>query len=421
MTATIMRRLTADQLPEFARLAVDQDILDQAAKIVRAVKVGGLKALSEVAVRVGDCDPEDKLIYGPNDLQAAFTALTLDQQGLLERTAEKIRHFAAAQRDSLAEISISVPGGLAGQRITPLRRAGCYAPGGRFPLPSSVLMTAVTARTAGVETVWVASPRPARITLAAAHVAQADYLLAAGGAQAIAAMAYGADPVPACDVVVGPGNCWVTAAKQLVAGQVAIDMLAGPSELVVMADAMADPGLIAADLLAQAEHDPMAICILISLDQGLADRVDLELAAQLSGLPTRATAEKALANGFCLVVENIDQAVEACDQLAPEHLELCCQNSQALSRQLTNYGAIFIGSSGAEVFGDYGIGPNHVLPTGGTARFSGGLSVLNFLKVTTWLRIDQPRQASQFAADAASLARLEGLEAHARAAERRMP
>ena len=421
MTSTKMRRLNACQLPEFARIAVDQDILDQAAKIVRAVKERGLEALYEVSARVGDLDPEDKLIYSSNDLQAAYATLTPDQQSLLERTAAKIRRFAKAQRNSLSEISISVPGGLAGHRITPLRRAGCYAPGGRFPLPSSVLMTAVTARTAGVETVWVASPRPARITLAAAHVAQADCLLAAGGAQAIAAMAYGADPVPACDVVVGPGNCWVTAAKQLVAGQVAIDMLAGPSELVVVADATADPGLIAADLLAQAEHDPMAICILVSLDQSLADRVDLELAAQLSGLPTRATAAKALANGFCLVVESIDQAVEACDQLAPEHLELCCQDSQALSRQLTNYGALFIGSNGAEVFGDYGIGPNHVLPTGGTARFSGGLSVLNFLKVTTWLRIDQPQEAGQFAADAASLARLEGLEAHARAAERRMP
>ncbi|MBW1807903.1 MAG: histidinol dehydrogenase [Deltaproteobacteria bacterium] len=421
MNATKLRRLEACQVPEFVRIAVDQDTLDQAAKIVKAVKERGLEALSEIAAQVGDLDPLGKLIYSSNELQAAYASLTVDQQGLLERTAEKIRRFASAQRESLAEISISVPGGLAGQRITPLRRAGCYAPGGRFPLPSSVLMTAVTARTAGVETVWVASPRPAQITLAAAHVAQADYLLAAGGAQAIAAMAYGANPVPACDVVVGPGNCWVTAAKQLVAGQVAIDMLAGPSELVVVADATADPGLIAADLLAQAEHDPQAICILISLDQALPDRVDIELEAQLSDLPTRATAAKALANGFCLVVENVDQAVEVCDQLAPEHLELCCQDSQKVSQQLTNYGAVFIGASGAEVFGDYGIGPNHVLPTGGTARFSGGLSVLNFLKVTTWLRIDQPQQAGQFAADAAALARLEGLEAHARAAERRKP
>ena len=265
--------------------------------------------------------------------------------------------------------------------------------------------------------VWVASPKPTMMTLAAAHVAGADALLRVGGAQAIAALAYGAgDAVPACDAVVGPGNRWVTAAKQLVGGRVAIDMLAGPSELVVVADDGADPALVAADLLGQAEHDVDAVPILVALSAQVADRIESALADQLPTLPTRDTAAAALANGFCVVVDDLHDAVRVCDQLAPEHLELCIRKPDAVSDRLQHYGALFIGDSAAEVFGDYGAGPNHTLPTGGTSRFVGGLSVLTFLRVRTWLRIDDVNAAQPLVDDAAALARHEGLEAHARSA-----
>jgi phosphoribosyl-ATP pyrophosphohydrolase/phosphoribosyl-AMP cyclohydrolase/histidinol dehydrogenase len=281
-------------------------------------------------------------------------------------------------------------------------------------------MTAVTARAAGVGEVWVASPKPVDVTLAAAAVAGADAVLAVGGAQAIAALAYGAGPVPACDVVVGPGNRWVTAAKKLVAGHVGIDMLAGPSELVVLADDSADPATVAADLLAQAEHDPDALPVLVTTSPGLADRVDDELERQLADLPTGETARAALDSGFAVVSENLDQAVEVCDRLAPEHLQVLTGDADSVAARLTHWGGLFVGVHSAEVFGDYGVGPNHTLPTGGVARFKGGLSVFDFLRIHTWLRLDDGPELSGVARDAADLARLEGLEAHARAAERRI-
>ena len=281
-------------------------------------------------------------------------------------------------------------------------------------------MTAVTARAAGVTEVWVASPRPSDVTLAAADVAGADAILAVGGAHAIAALAYGAGPVPACDVVVGPGNRWVTAAKKLVAGQVGIDMLAGPSELVVLADDTADAATVAADLLAQAEHDPDALPELVTTSSCLADAVEAELGRQLATLPTRDTAAVALENGFAVVAEDLDSAIDVCDRLAPEHLQVVTEDSGQVGRRLSHWGGLFLGELSAEVFGDYGAGPNHTLPTGGVARFKGGLSVFDFVRMRTWLEIDDAEAAASLSRDAAELARLEGLEAHARAAEKRL-
>ncbi|MEQ1565819.1 MAG: histidinol dehydrogenase, partial [Myxococcota bacterium] len=297
-------------------------------------------------------------------------------------------------------------------------RAGCYAPGGRYPLPSSVLMTAIAAGVAGVAEVWVASPRPAPATLAAAWVAGARALLAVGGAHAIGALAYGTERVPRCDAIVGPGNRFVTAAKQLVAGRVAIDMLAGPSELVVLADEHADPALVAADLLAQAEHDDDAVPILVTPSATLADAVEAELARQLVDLPTAPTARRSLdANGRIWLVADLAAGVAACDALAPEHLALHLRDPAAVRPR--HFGALFVGDGAAEVLGDYGHGPNHVLPTGGTARSFGALSVGTFLRVQTWLRVDDRAGAQGVVADAAALGRIEGLEAHARAADRR--
>jgi phosphoribosyl-ATP pyrophosphohydrolase/phosphoribosyl-AMP cyclohydrolase/histidinol dehydrogenase len=279
-------------------------------------------------------------------------------------------------------------------------------------------MTAITAREAGVPTVWVASPRPTNATLAAASLAGADGFLAAGGAQAIAALAFGTGPVPACDVVVGPGNRWVTAAKQIVSGHVAIDMLAGPSELVVLCDETADPEWVAADLLAQAEHDPDALPVVVTTaDDAFLARLDAAIERQLEDLPTAGTARPALGNGFAVVCPDLETAIVVCDRLAPEHLEVMTLDADSVGSRLRHYGALFLGSRSAEVFGDYGAGPNHVLPTGGTARSIGGLSVLTFLRTRTWLRMDDTPAAEAVIDDAMALARIEGLEGHARAAE----
>jgi phosphoribosyl-ATP pyrophosphohydrolase/phosphoribosyl-AMP cyclohydrolase/histidinol dehydrogenase len=413
----LLPRRRADDVRALRRAAVDEVTLKEASRVVDDVRGRGEAALREHAERLGDVAPGGPLFLDGGALRSAFFALPASDRALLERTLGRIRGFAEAQLAALAPVEAAVPGGRAGHRIAPVERAGCYAPGGRFPLPSSVLMTAGVARVAGVREVWVASPKPKPITLAAAHVAGADGLLAAGGAQAIAALAFGAGPLSAADTVVGPGNRWVTAAKQRIAGQIGIDLLAGPSELLIIADRSADPKLIAADLLAQAEHDTEALPALVATDAALLDAVDAELLSQLSTLPTRSTAEEALEHGFAVLVPDLAQAALLADRLAPEHLEVLVERPAELGARLGAYGALFLGPGSAEVFGDYGIGPNHVLPTGGGARSFGGLSVLNFLRVRTWLDVGAPDPT--LVEDAAALARLEGLEAHARAAERR--
>jgi phosphoribosyl-ATP pyrophosphohydrolase/phosphoribosyl-AMP cyclohydrolase/histidinol dehydrogenase len=276
-------------------------------------------------------------------------------------------------------------------------------------------MTVIPAWVAGVKTVWVASPRPTDITLAAAATAKADGLLAIGGAQAIAALAFGT-LCTRCDLIVGPGNKYVTAAKRSLFGEVGIDGLAGPSEILVIADDSADPALVAADLLAQAEHDSDAYPMLVTTSRRVANDVDHEIELQLADLPTSPVARQALSNGFALVVASLSEAAAAAERVAPEHLALHVERPEDLLGELNSYGSVFLGGRSAEVFADYGVGPNHVLPTGGGARFQSGLSVMTFLRAPTWSLLDDPGAVVQ---DTALLARLEGLEAHARAALRR--
>ncbi len=420
MKTQILRRLAPWKVRNLQRRALRQDALTEAAAIVDDVKARGLEAMIEHAVELGDLEPGQAWLKGPDDFKTAFNALEPSQRSLIERCAQRIRTFALAQKNCLKELKQEIAGGYAGHTIQPMQSAGCYAPGGRYPLPSSVLMTAITARAAGVNQVWVASPRPSLITLAACGAADADGLLAVGGAQAVAALHLGIDPVPACDILVGPGNAWVTAAKHIVSADTAIDMLAGPSELLILTDGSAYPAWVAADLLAQAEHDPMALPMLVSTCEKLLEDVDRELSRQLETLPTAAVARKALRNGFGVLACNLDEAIELSDRIAPEHLELLLEDPHGTVGRLRHYGALFIGSAAAEVLGDYAAGPNHVLPTGTTARFTGGLSVLSFLKVRTWIDIENPDQSHPLYEDAAQLARIEGLEAHARAAEMRI-
>lgn len=415
-----MQRLTARDVRRQNRVAVDPETLTIAAEIVEAVRSEGEAAVRRFGEKYGDLERGAELVIDRTELDRALDRITGAESDLLGRTARRIEVFARAQRESLSEVTLDVDGGRMGQRIAPVTRAGCYAPGGRYPLPSSVLMTAVTARVAGVRHVIVASPRPATVTLAAAAIAGADGVLSVGGAHAIAALAFGLENLEPCEIVVGPGNRWVTAAKQLVSGTVGIDMLAGPSELVVLADESADSAVVAADLLAQAEHDADALPVLVTTSGRLATSVERAIEQQLADLPTRTVARAALENGFVVVVTDIDTAVAVCDRLAPEHLQVMTREPERVAARLDHWGGLFVGSGSAEVLGDYGVGPNHTLPTGGVARFRGGLSVFDFLRVRTWLEIDDPVAARGMTEDAVTLARLEGLEAHARAAERRL-
>ena len=287
-------------------------------------------------------------------------------------------------------------------------------------------MTAVTARAAGCETVVLASPRPAQITMAAAHISNVDLFLCVGGAQAITTMAYGMDAgdgvtVPKCDVICGPGNQWVTAAKSLVNGKCGIDMLAGPSEVLVICDETANAKVVAADLIAQAEHDVVARAILLSTDTNMIETVDEQVHEQIEALPepNRSTALEALKQSFAVKCDSIEQCIAISDDIAPEHLEIQTKDSQGVSTKCANYGGLFVGEHAAEVLGDYGAGPNHTLPTGGTGRYTGGLSVFNFLRIRTWMRVDNAKESQGMVNDSVVMARLEGLEGHARAAEAR--
>lgn len=456
----------AEQVRSASLDPIDTATLEGARAILERVRVGGDAALREVAVELGDLggvpgpsaptsgvsessataqdrvgsDPGphgseetsettrgpltplrsptlEPMILGRDELQRDLQRIPKDQRALLERVAERITGFARAQLEASTPVRTPIPGGFAGEDRLPLDAVGCYAPGGRAPLPSSVLMTACTARAAGVGSVWVASPRPLPIVRAAATIAGADALLCVGGAQAIAAFAYGTETVPCVDRIVGPGNRWVTAAKRLVRDRVGIDFEAGPSELLILADATANPAWVAADLLAQAEHDPDARPMLIATDADLLTRVESELQRQLPDLSTADTARAALASGFAHLAASRTEAIALANRLAPEHLSLQVASPESWRPDLRHAGALFLGPRTPEALGDYGAGPNHVLPTGGTARFESGLSVRHFLRHRTYLEITDPSAARTLYADTAALAKLESLPAHARSSE----
>lgn len=413
MTDLLPTRSIASFKPQPSSL--DSATLDAARSIVEAVREEGDSALNGFIADFENRE-SDPLVLDRDALETAAARLPEGSLALLERTADRIRRFALAQRACITPMAVPIPGGRAGHTLAPIERAACYAPGGRFPLPSSVLMTAVTARAAGVEEVWVVTPSSEDIMLAAAAVAGADGVIWAGGAQAVAAVAFGTESIPKVDIIVGPGNRWVTAAKQLVSGQVGIDMLAGPSELVVLADDPAKASWIAADLIAQAEHDPDAVPILVTTSPGLVERVRKDLSVQLADLDTAEIAATALRGGAALVCETLDQAISAVNDIGPEHLEVQLRETEQVLPRLKNYGGLFIGSGSAEVLGDYGAGPNHVLPTSGTSRYTGGLSVFDFLRVRTWMELDTTQEAQELFEDAEALAQVEGLYGHAASA-----
>ncbi len=384
--------------------------------ILDAVQAHGDAALRDYAQRFGDPPPRQ---VPRDEILAAYNETSEALQAALAGAAQRIERFAQAQRDAIVDVTIREGNLELGHRVMPIERVGIYVPAGRHPLPSSLLMGAIPARVAGVRERVVCTPRAEREVLAAAHVAGIERVFEAGGAQAIAALAYGTQTIPRVDLIVGPGNAYVTAAKRAVFGTSGIDALAGPSEIAIVASADAHADLVAADLLAQAEHDDDARALLITDDRAFARAVGERAEARLARLETAETARRSLARRGGFVVLALEDVPAFCNRLAPEHLSLQGGHAQALASQCTAYGTLFIGESAAEVFGDYGSGPNHVLPTNGTARFSSGLSVMNFLTLRTYER-SLGKSDRRIANDAAILAQAEGLAAHRDAALARM-
>jgi histidinol dehydrogenase len=394
-------------------------VRDDVADIVERVREEGDVAVREFAtefddVSVGNIDITDR---------AARAADELDDDVLeaIETAAENIRAFHERQRP--ADWREDFDGRELGRRFRPLDTAGVYAPGGTAAYPSSALMGVIPAKVAGVDHVAVATPPAETIspaTLAAIDVAGADAVYQVGGAQAIAALAYGTDTVDACDVVVGPGNRWVTAAKALVRGDVEIDFLAGPSELLVVADGTADPELVAADMLAQAEHDTDSAVAAVTDDEELADAILAELDAQLPERERESIIEEALANDASgvFLARSQSEATLFADEYAAEHLTIVAEDDEALLDRIDSAGSVFLGSFSPVAAGDYASGPNHVLPTGGSARRVGGLSVETFLRSTTVQRLSED-SLGDLAETITTLARTEGLEGHAESVDRR--
>ncbi|HMM75387.1 MAG TPA: histidinol dehydrogenase [Gammaproteobacteria bacterium] len=341
----------------------------------------------------------------------------------LEEAAARIRDYHARQRQASWEY-VDAEGNTLGQQVRPLDRAGLYVPGGKAAYPSSVLMNAIPAKVAGVAEVVMVVPAPdgliEPVVLAAAHIAGVDRVFSIGGAQAVAALAYGTATVPAVDKIVGPGNVYVATAKSMVFGKVGIDMIAGPSEILVICDGRTDPDWIAMDLFSQAEHDEQAQAILLAPDREFLGRVAASIARLLPQMSRAALIETALAaRGALIEVRDLDEAAVIANRIAPEHLELSVADPRALMAKIRHAGAIFLGRHAAEPLGDYCAGPNHVLPTAGTARFSSPLGVYDFQKRSSIIEIGE-RGAQTLGRIAATLAHAEGLMAHARSAELRL-
>jgi len=395
----------------------DNNLEPQVRQIIDEVRGGGDAALFGCTLKF-DRVKLSSLEVSKEQIKDAYKQLDEELISALKLAADRIGFFHRKQKDMLAKPPV-------GQLIRPLERVGVYAPGGTASYPSTVLMTAVPAKVAGVkEIILTTPPRPdgnvSPATLVAADIAGVDSVFSIGGAQAVAALAFGTDSVPAVDKICGPGNIFVVLAKKLVYGVVDIDGLPGPSEVIIIADDTANPAYCAADLLAQAEHDPLASAILITSSERLADDVNKEIEKQLKGLERRDIAAESLKKqGIIAVVADINQAVELANLYAPEHLCLMVEGADALVERLTNAGCIVTGESATVVLGDYVFGPSHVLPTGATARFGSPLNVLDFVKLTSLLRVDKAT-LKQLGKAAAAIARAEGFEAHARAVEKRL-
>lgn len=408
-------------------VSVSKELSAGVASIIDDVRTNGDEALARLSRKFDNCR-RTLFRVSRKEIEEAYSELSQAEINDIKEAAENIRSFAYAQKETIKELpSFSPrPGITLGHRVIPVRSCCCYVPGGSYPLYSTALMLAVPAKAAGVPRVAACSPvikgteKISPKTLAAMDIAGVDEIYAVGGVQAIAAFAYGTEQISPVDMIVGPGNSYVAEAKRQCFGQVGIDFVAGPSEVLIIADETADAKTAAADILAQSEHDRVARGVLITTSEKFAKDVIAEVEAQLEILPTADIARPSWNDyGEVLLADSPDEAVEAANEMAPEHLELQTAENEKLAAKLCNYGSLFIGDNTAEVFGDYASGTNHTLPTMRAARYTGGVWVGTFLKTCTHQYLTDAA-AKELAPLVSRLARGEGLEGHARASEARL-
>jgi histidinol dehydrogenase len=403
----------------FARTSSSQDVSGIVAPIIADVRTRGDRALRDYTRKFDGVEITDVEVPR-TEIDAAYTAMDKAFIEVLEKAAANIRSYHSRQKRESFVIS-EQEGVVLGQKVVPVAVAGIYVPGGTAAYPSTVLMDTIPAKIAGVGQVVMVTPpgrdgKVSQAVLAAAKVAGVDRVFRVGGAQAVAALAYGTESVPKADKIVGPGNIFVAEAKKQVSGVVSIDMIAGPSEILIIADSKSDPRVVAADMLSQAEHDRNASAVLVTDSRELAPKVAQELEKQLAVLPREEIARASIeTNGKIIIASSINQAIEVSDRIAPEHLELCVDNPFDYLDRIRNAGSVFLGRNCPEALGDYLAGPNHTLPTSGTARFSSPLSVDDFIKKYQFTYYTKDA-LSAVASDIALFARREGLEAHARSA-----
>ena len=393
-----------------------KDVSDIVSDIINNVKENGDKAVYEYTVKFDGKAPE-KTEISVDEIESLIQSCDKDYISTLEKAAENIRDFHKRQVQQ-SWLTTKENGVIMGQRVRGLERVGLYVPGGTAAYPSSVLMNAIPAKLAGCKEIVMTTPpskdgKPNPDIIAAAKIAGVDRIFLMGGAQAVAALAYGTEQVPKVDKIVGPGNIFVATAKKLLYGVVDIDMIAGPSEILIIADETAKPDFLAADLMSQAEHDKLASSILLTNSKTLAENVKAELKVQCEKLERKDIIKESLKNyGAVIVCSDMAQAVEFANELAPEHLEVCCENPMEYVGKLDNAGSVFLGNYSPEPLGDYFAGPNHVLPTSGTARFFSPLSVDSFVKKSSFIYYTEDALKEQ-SDDIVRFAEVEGLTAHA--------
>jgi len=416
---------TALKTAQFRDQSHVRDVSDTVRAIIDAVRQRGDAAVVEYTNRFDRLNAASMadLEMPASRLAKAVKRITPEQSDALKQAAERVRLYHKRQLSQSWDYT-EQSGNRLGQKVTPLQRAGLYVPGGKAAYPSSVIMTAVPAKVAGVEELMMVVPAPDgevnELVLAAAHFAGVDRVFTIGGAQAVAALAWGTETVPGVDKIVGPGNQYVAEAKRQVFGQVGIDMIAGPSEIAIIADSSANPDWVAMDLFSQAEHDEEAQSILVSPDADVIDAVQAAMERLIDDMPRKAIIRQSLENnGILIRTADLDEAVAVIDRIAPEHLELAVSEPVALEQKVRNAGAIFVGHWSAEALGDYCAGPNHVLPTSGTARFSSPLGVYDFQKRSSIIHCS-PQGASELGRISKILADAESLTAHAQSAAYRV-
>ncbi len=408
-------------IARYTEQTIDFEIEKTVSEIIQNVAQNGDQAVRDYERKFDSVNLADFSIPA-FQLDQALDSIDEDLRAVLELAKQNITSFHKQEIEN-SFVDVSTPGIMRGEKITPLASVGLYVPGGTAAYPSTILMCGIPAKLAGVKRiVMVTPPQPAGINpavLAAAKLAGVDEVYQVGGAQAIAALAYGTETIPAVDKIMGPGNIFVATAKKQVFGKVAIDMVAGPSEIGILADESANAKEIAADLLSQAEHDKRARAMLITNSKSLAEAVSKEIERQLSALPRQEIARTSIEDrGFIAVMENTAEMFELMNDVAPEHLEVQLKNPTQYLGLIKNAGSVFLGRYASEPLGDYVAGPNHVLPTGGTARFASPLGVYDFVKRTQFIQFDRQNLKADLKA-ITKLARTEGLEAHARAIEAR--